>query len=111
MITINNIKFASSKDELINSLFSNDGTASGWYKVKKHSVDFFKANGEIIACLTKYGVFAKASKDEETGKTWYSYGNPELIGEVSFKEKKDILNHFKQSIGHNAKMETYYFYN
>jgi hypothetical protein len=111
MITINNVKFASSKDELINSLFCPDGTASGWYKVNKHRVDFFKADGKLIACLTKYGVFAKASKDKEINKIRCSWENPELIGEVSWRETDNIINHFKKSIGHNAKMETYYFYN
>ena len=110
MLTINNIAFASSKNELVNSLFHSGGTASGYYKIKKHSVEFFKANGEIIACLTKYGVFARADKDSETKKIWYSYGNPDLIGEVSLRETDNIIKHFKKGIGHNSKRETYYFY-
>jgi hypothetical protein len=60
------------------------------FKRHKRRVDFY-AGGIHVASMTQSGVFAKASKLPD-GRTWYSYGDPDVIGEVSLSAQSELLS-------------------
>jgi len=51
MLTVSGIRFARNAAALVDSLFNSGGTASGLFRVRKHSVLFMHANGAPFACL------------------------------------------------------------
>lgn len=77
VITVGSLKFARSASALVDTLFAPGGTASGMFKLRKHSVLFRRPDGEAFACLianpgqSKFFVTAFKLAD---GVTRYSYG-------------------------------------
>ena len=78
MITLNNMKFAESEDELGESLFHEGGTACGFYKVFKKEVRIFDFQKNLIGAVVSQGFVANATL-LENGEIWYSYGTPEFL--------------------------------
>ena len=58
ILNINGAKFARNDSAFVKTLFDNDGTAQGLFKVRKRGVEFMKPDGELFA-------FLSASKDCE----------------------------------------------
>ena len=81
MIILNNKKFVKNDKELINTLFQNDGTGVGYYKVLKAKIKLYNIRRKLIGVITKNGVLAKA--DKINGKYWYSYGTIGEVGEYN----------------------------
>jgi len=50
-LSVNGLRFVRNAALLVDSLFNAGGTASGMFKVRKHSVLFMRPNGEPFACL------------------------------------------------------------
>lgn len=61
---------------------------AGTFKRHKRRVDFY-LGGVHVASMTQSGVFAKASRLPD-GRTWYSYGDPDGIGEVSMRAADEL---------------------
>jgi len=57
--TSNGVYFVKSNKELVNSLFTGPKTASGTYKVEKHSILFYNMKGEPIACLCAHDRYSR----------------------------------------------------
>ena len=83
MIILNGSKFAKNETEFTNSLFEAGGTCVGYYKRNKCSVTLSDHNKNKIGVINKYKVLCKATKQESSGKYWYSYGDIDLIGAYS----------------------------
>ncbi|MEG2707328.1 MAG: hypothetical protein RR959_08305 [Erysipelotrichaceae bacterium] len=79
MITLNNVKFAESENEMIDSLFSNNGTCSGYAKRLTDKIQLRNLQKELIGVINQCGVLVKATKVEKG--YWYSYADIELLGE------------------------------
>jgi len=80
-IAVNGVRFVRTASLLVDSLFNAGGTASGLFKVRKHSVLFMRPNGEPFACLVANRghspFFVSCSMvPQEGGKSalYYSYG-------------------------------------
>lgn len=86
MIILNNVKFAESENEMINSLFDKDVTCSGYAKRHKRKIELFNIQHELIGVINKHGVLCNARK-LDNGKYWYSYSQINIIGE--FKSYRD----------------------
>ena len=98
MIVLNGVKFAKNNEEFNDSLFNSGGTCSGFYRVNKRSITLLDHNRIKIGVIGN-GLVAKATK-LASGKWWYSYAAPDLIGEyknlsVKYKEINDIMNRYK----------------
>ena len=77
MITFNGLTFAKNANELVESLFINDGTgtASGLYKTTKRGTKLYKPNGELFAYIvhnSKQGYFVVSASMRE-GKPFYMF--------------------------------------
>lgn len=55
MIIFNGVKFAKNEKELTESLFSKDGTCSGYYKVTKRGIQIMDLQNNIIAFIVNNG--------------------------------------------------------
>lgn len=103
MIILNGKKFALNDKEFIDSLFNKGGTCIGYYKRLKRQVRLYNMQHELIGVINAYGVLAKATK-QEVGY-WYSYANPDIIGEYSITQQAEDIN----NIVKYRKMERCYF--
>ena len=92
-ITIHGKQFATSKEGV------NDSVV-GYVTTNKRWMHIFDVNGKIQGCINCHGVICKTRDTtiEERGsigdkhKYWYSYGKPDILGEISFKEQDEIVN-------------------
>ena len=87
MLTINNVLFAKNDNELLDSLFTGDKTASGFYKVLKNEIKLYNTSKELIGVITKNKCLAKATK-LDNGKYFYNFATIDLIGEFKSYKKK-----------------------
>lgn len=51
MINFNNLKFAKNNNEILNSLFSPDGTCAGTYKRNHKGTHLYNLQGELFAYM------------------------------------------------------------
>lgn len=58
ILNINGVKFARNDSAFVKTLFDNDGTACGLFKIRKRGIEFMKPDGKLFA-------FLSASKDCE----------------------------------------------
>ncbi len=79
MITLNGVRFAASKREVVDTLFSPGGTASGWYKRTATGVILYNMRGERIGGINRHGVLYGSTK--LNGRWWHSYKSPDGIPE------------------------------
>ena len=91
MITINGYKFAETEKEFIDSLFHSDGTCYGYAKRTKRAIKFYNQQHEIFGAINQESVVA-SSRKLDNGKTWYSYGTPEIFGELSLSDERSLGN-------------------
>ena len=89
MIIIKNNKFAESESEYIESLFAPGGTCKGYAKRYKKQIVLQDHNKVKVGVITCHGVIAKATKVDNGW--WYSYGDIDLIGNLSIVEHDEIL--------------------
>jgi len=81
MLTLNNTHFAANEEEFTDSLFSPNGTASGFYKAYKNVINLFDHNKIKVGIISKHGVLALATQPKCLEGAWhYSYGDIPLIG-------------------------------
>ena len=77
LLQVGTTQFAPSASALVDTLFTNGGTANGTYKVKRNGILFSKANGEPFAFLVanRHGerFFVSCSRQED-GKIRYMFG-------------------------------------
>ncbi len=71
MIVVNGVKFAASDHEFVDSLFDSTGTATGYYRRLRRTIQLFDKDKQLIAVINKWLVVCKASKLSD-GRTWYS---------------------------------------
>ena len=57
MIVLNSVKFAESESEMIDSLFSDSGTCSGYAKRLKHKIKLFDLQKKSYWCNKSKRVF------------------------------------------------------
>lgn len=100
MIVLNNIKFAESEKEMIDSIFHKNGSCSGYAKRLKHKINLFDLQKNLIAVINQHGVLLKA-KEIEGGKYWYSYADIPLLGEYDQALQFDEIEklHVKTEVG------------
>lgn len=79
VITLNGKRFAHGSRGLVSSLFNPSGTADGYWRKSGRGVAFHAPDGRHIATINADGVMGRATKLED-GRTWYSYGDPDIIG-------------------------------
>jgi len=92
MKILNGIKFAENDKEFTGSLFDPGGTCYGFCRVKKRSIIFMTHQKKIFAFAGH--ILGTASKREELGGIWYSYGVPEIFGgeSLSVSESQKCLD-------------------
>lgn len=90
-ITLNGRKFTRGKRAMVNTLFERDGTASGYYLVRRGVVYIHKPNGELDGVINRANVLGKASK-LKSGQTFYSYADLDTVGRWSsyMKECEEV---------------------
>lgn len=105
MLILNGKKFARNVDEFTATLFQNDGTAVGFYKPLKRKIELFDMQRNLIGVISEQGVLATATP-LPTGKVWYSYGTPRLIGNyASYGQEREETRAALEThcIGHAVK--------
>jgi hypothetical protein len=90
-ITINGRKFVETSEEFAATLFQPDGTATGFFKVRKRDILLFDHQNEPMAVVNRELVLGKATK-AKGGKIWYSYMpfNHFLYQESRIKERDQL---------------------
>lgn len=89
MITINAYKFAENEKEATDSLFHENGTASGYAKRYKRKIMFYDIQKNPVGVLNTQGVIGSARK-LDNGKIWYSYGDPFFTVGLTYEQKHAI---------------------
>ena len=88
MIIINNLKFAESEKEFSDSIFDHEGTCYVYAKRTKRAIHFYTMQKKVFAFINHWGVFGTATpltpeeRVSSRSKIWYSYGTPEIFGEM-----------------------------
>lgn len=98
MLLIHNGKFAANDKEMIESLFSNGGTAKGFYKKTRGGIKLFNMQHELFAFVVnnKYDEQFFVSATMKDGKPWYNYGLDDIAYKyifntpVSYSTERDI---------------------
>lgn len=78
MIILNGKKFAKNEKQAIESLFENDGTFVGYYKVFKKSIGLYDLQKNKIGVIAN-NVLGSCTKQNR--KYWYSYATIKQVGE------------------------------
>ncbi len=75
MITINGRKFAESKEEQVQSLFTKGGTVDGTAKRKGNVIHLYRLDGTLFAAIGRngHGEFFVSCSKRDNGQTWYQY--------------------------------------
>ena len=71
-ITINGRKFVETAKEFAATLFQPDGTATGFFKVRKRDILLFDHQNEPMAVVNRELVLGAATRTRG-GEVWYSY--------------------------------------
>jgi hypothetical protein len=71
-ITINGRKFVDTAKEFAATLFQPNGTANGFFKVKKRSILLFDPQWKPMAFVNQELVLGSAVVESD-GKVWYGY--------------------------------------
>lgn len=82
MLILNGKKFAANVDEFTETLFQPDGTAVGFYKVRKRHIDLFNMQWAHVGTINRHGVLCAATP-LPNGKTWYNFATIKEIGEYA----------------------------
>ena len=90
MIILNKVKFAENESELLDSLFSSDGTCSGYAERLKHKIKLFDLQKNLVGVINEHGVLCKA-RLLENGKYWYSLADISLLGEYDYTLQFDEI--------------------
>ena len=96
MISINGRKFAKNDSEFVDSLFNNDGTCDGYYKVMKRNIMFYdmQKKPSFTVTVNKWNeVLFSNARQLDDGKIWYSYLGQEkakYLGIESLVTQDDI---------------------
>jgi hypothetical protein len=115
MIIINNLKFAECEKEFTDSLFAPDGTCCGYAKRSKKGIHFYTMQKEVFAFINHWGVFGTArpltpeERGNSRGKIWYSYGIPEVFGEMGLVGKGYIVEKLCVRSEHTSDGRKYWF--
>jgi hypothetical protein len=70
MIVVNGVKFAANDREFVESLFDSTGTATGYYRKLRRTIQLFDKDKQLIAVINKWLVVCNASKLPD-GRAWY----------------------------------------
>ena len=99
MIILNSVKFAENENEIIDSLFSDSGTCSGYAKRLKHKIKLFDLQENLIGAINQWGVLVKVTKVEKG--YWYTLANIELLGEYDSALQFDEISklHVRIDVG------------
>ena len=78
-ITLNGRTFTKGKADMVNTLFTDGGTASGYYWRVRGAIVLFTPAGERVGGINRAGVLHSSTKIN--GKWWHSYGAPAIVGD------------------------------
>jgi hypothetical protein len=78
-ITLNGRLFVQGKRNVVNTLFEQGGTASGYYAVTSAGIQLFTAQGERIGGINAYGVLYQSGRLPD-GRLFHQPVTPRLIG-------------------------------
>ena len=95
MITLNGKKLALNDREFTDSLFKNGGTCVGYYKVNKWTITLLDSAKKKVGFIANGdgGIVMGQATLLQSGKWWYTYGNPSMIGEyASFSQGYDEVH-------------------
>jgi len=62
--------------------------AIGFFRRRGRSIELFNRSAELIGLINREGVLCKATKLDD-GRTWYSYGDIDGIGEYAATRRND----------------------
>lgn len=78
-VTLNGKVFAPSADAMIDTLFTGNKTADGYYRANKNSITLFAPNGERIGGINAHSVLHATCK-LESGRYWHTLADLKIVG-------------------------------